>query len=41
MHELDEMFDQGYEHNFKDTLTQEDFKDLIIYFKLGAELRSR
>jgi hypothetical protein len=38
---LDKMFSQAYEHNFKDSLSQGDFKDLIVYFKIGAELRSR
>ena len=39
--EVDQMWDQAYEHNFRDRLTQADFKDLIVYFKIGSELRLR
>jgi len=31
---LDSKFDSNYEHNFKDSLTRNDIKDLILYIKV-------
>jgi len=39
--QLDQAFDMAYEHYFRDSLSIEDFRHLIIYFKIGTEIRNR
>jgi hypothetical protein len=34
--EMDQRYAQGYEHNFKDSLSEVDFKGLITYIKIAG-----
>ncbi len=36
---VDELWDSGYEHNFKDSLSQSNFSDLITYIKEAVKLK--
>ena len=36
---LDKIWSQDYEHNFKDSLSQSNFSDLITYIKEAAKLK--
>ena len=38
---LDTTYNSDYEHNFKDTLSEQDMEDLIVFIKVGVELKNQ